>query len=151
MDRRRQPRVRTEGEIKVRILAGGKLVEGHLVDLNNAGAFIATDLALQKGEKKVHLELDIPGGPATPPLQAVVARCSGEIKGHHKVIPAGLGLVFVGQDQSEKELIQKIVMMTLAIDLLGYGARKNPIQGPADTRNVEEPAYKSGPHHTFSS
>ena len=43
------------------------------------------------------------------------------------------------------------MMMTLAIDLLGYGVRKNPIQGPADTRNVEEPAYKPGPHHTFSS
>jgi hypothetical protein len=133
MDRRRQPRVRTEGEITVRILTGGKLVDGQLVDLNNAGAFVATDLVLQKGEK-IHL-----------------ARCSGEIKGHHKVIPAGLGLVFVGQDQSEKELIQKIVMMTLAVDLLGYGARKAQLPGPADTRNVEEPAYKPGPHHTFSS
>ena len=149
MDRRRQPRVRTEGEIKVRILSGGKLVDGHLVDLNNAGAFVATELVLQKGEK-IHLELDIPGDATTQPLQAVVARCSGEIKGHHKVIPAGIGIVFVGQDQSEKELIQKIVMMTLAVDLLGYGARKNDLQGPADTRNVEEPAYKPGPHQTHS-
>ena len=149
MDRRRQPRVRTEGEIRVRILTGGKLVDGHLVDLNNAGAFVATDLVLQKGEQ-IHLELEIPGDATTQPLQAVVARCSGEITGHHKVIPAGLGLVFVGQDQLEKELIQKIVMMTLAVDLLGYGAR-NSLQGPADTRNVEEPAYKPGPHHTFSS
>ena len=62
MDRRRQPRVRTEGEIKVRILASGKLSEGQLVDLNNAGAFVATDLVLEKGEK-VHLELDIPAIP----------------------------------------------------------------------------------------
>ena len=145
MDRRREPRVRTEGEIKVRILASGKLIEGRLVDLNNAGAFVATDLVLPKGEK-IHLELDIPGDSKWPPLQAMVARCSGEIKGHHQVIPAGLGLVFVGQDQVEKELIQKVVMMTLAVDLLGYGARKNPLAGPSDTHAVEEPAYRPGPH-----
>lgn len=144
MERRRQPRVRTEGEIKVRILASGKLSEGHLVDLNNAGAFIATDLVLDKGEK-VHLELDIPGDSQTQPLQAVVARHSQAIQGHHRTIPAGLGLVFVGQDQAEKELIQRVVMMTLAVDLLGYGARKNPLK-PDDTRGVEEPAYRPGPH-----
>jgi len=144
MDRRRQPRVRTEGEIRVRILAPGKLSEGLLVDLNNAGAFVATDLVLEKGEK-VHLELDIPGDSQTQPLQAMVARHSGEIQGHHRVIPAGLGLVFVGQDQAEKELIQRVVMMTLAIDLLGYGARKNPLK-PDDTRGIEEPAYRPGPH-----
>lgn len=144
MERRRQPRVRTEGEIKVRILASGKLSEGHLVDLNNAGAFVATDLVLEKGEK-VHLELDIPGDSKTQPLQAVVARHSAEIQGHHRKIPAGLGLVFVGQDQAEKELIQRVVMMTLAVDLLGYGARKNPLK-PDDTRGVEEPAYRPGPH-----
>ena len=144
MDRRRQPRVRTEGEIKVRILAAGTLAEGRLVDLNNAGAFVATDLVLEKGEK-VHLELDIPGDSNTRPLQAMVARHSGPIQGHHKVIPAGLGLVFVGQDQAEKELIQRVVMMTLAIDLLGYGARKNPLK-PEDTVSVEEPAYRPGPH-----
>jgi Tfp pilus assembly protein PilZ len=150
MERRRQPRVRTEGEIRVRILAGGKLVDGELVDLNNAGAFVATDLVLEKGEK-IQLELDIPGESTQQPLQAVVARCSAEIKGHHKVIPAGLGLVFVGQDQAEKELIQKVVMMTLTVDLLGYGARKNPLPGSDDTGADDEPAYSSEPHQTASS
>lgn len=141
MERRLQPRVPTEGRIKVRILASGRLEEGYLVDLNNAGAFVATSLVLEKGEK-VHLELEIPGDSTRQPLQAVVARCSGEMKGHHRVIPAGLGVVFVGEGQAEREVIQKIVMRTLAIDLLGYGARNHPLN---DTGEYDEPAHEPGP------
>jgi hypothetical protein len=90
-----------------------------LVDLNNAGAFVATDLVLEKGEG-LHIELDIPGS-ETMPLQAVVARRSGEIKGKKKIIPAGLGLVFVDNTPEERKLIQKVVMSTLTLDLLNFG------------------------------
>lgn len=123
MERRSQPRVQTEGVVRVRILAGGRLERGSLFDLNNAGAFIATDLVLEKGEK-VHLELELPGDDEAQPLQAIVARCSGEIQGRKTTIPAGLGVVFIAKTSKERQLIQKVVMTTLALDLLGYGYRK---------------------------
>ena len=95
MDRRRQPRVRTEGEIKVRILASGKLSEGQLVDLNNAGAFVATDLVLEKGEK-VHLELDIPGDPKTQPLPSGGSPSQCRNPGASQGDPRRFGLGFRG-------------------------------------------------------
>jgi hypothetical protein len=90
-----------------------------LVDLNNAGAFVATDLVMQKGDR-IHVELDIPGVEEPKPLQAVVARRSEEIKGRKRTIPAGLGLVFVGNTPEEREFIQQVVMSTLTLDLLGF-------------------------------
>lgn len=119
-DRRREPRVSPEGSIKVRLLVPGQLATGTLIDLNNAGAFVATQLVLEKGER-LQLELDIPGVEETRPLQAIVARCSEEIKGKRKTIPAGLGLVFVGNTPEERQLIQQVVMSTLTLDLLGFG------------------------------
>ena len=124
MERRSQPRVQTEGLVRVRILVGGRLERGYLFDLNNAGAFVATDLVLEKGEK-VHLELELPGIEEPQPLLAIVARCSPEITGRRTTIPAGLGVVFVAKSQKERQLIQKVVMTTLALDLLGYGYRKD--------------------------
>lgn len=119
-DRRREPRVRPEGSINVRLLVPGQLETGTIIDLNNAGAFVATELVLEKGDR-LHLELDIPGVDESRPLQAVVARRSDEIKGKRKTIPAGLGLVFVGNTPEERQLIQQVVMSTLALDLLGFG------------------------------
>ena len=107
MDRRCEPRVQPEGQIGVRILTSGQLERGKLVDLNNVGAFVVTDLVLEKGER-VHVELDIPGIDNPLPLQAIVARCSGAIQGRTKTIPAGLGLVFVGNTPEERQLIQAL-------------------------------------------
>jgi hypothetical protein len=101
-------------------LVPGQLETGTLIDLNNAGAFVATKLVLEKGER-LQVELDIPGVDESRPLQAIVARCSEEIKGKRKTIPAGLGLVFVGNTPEERQLIQQVVMSTLALDLLGFG------------------------------
>lgn len=137
MDRRQQPRFQPEGLMKVRIFAPGRLQEGYLVDLNNAGAFVATDLVLEKGTR-VHLELTVPGEEHPCPVQAVVAHCSREIRSPKRVIPAGLGLAFVGQSQADRQLIQQIVMTALAVDLLGY---KKP--GPADTLAYGREVYRS--------
>ncbi len=119
MERRTAPRVFPEGIIRVRLLSPGRLETGTLVDLNNAGAYVATDLVLEKGEK-LHIELDVPGSD-TMPLQAVVVRRSGEIKGKKKTIPAGLGVVFVSNTPEERQLIQRVVMSTLTLDLLNFG------------------------------
>jgi Tfp pilus assembly protein PilZ len=132
MERRREPRVETEGQIGVRILTSGKLETGFLVDLNNVGAFVATNLVLEKGEK-VHVELEIPGIEEPTPLQAIVARCSGAIQGRNKTIPAGLGLVFVGNTQEERQLIQQVVMSTLMLDLLSFGCKHQRLKEAAKT------------------
>jgi Tfp pilus assembly protein PilZ len=99
--------------------------DGYLVDLNNAGAFVATSLELEKGTR-LAVELQIPGIEEPRPLQAVVARCSPEIRGASKVIPAGMGVAFVGATAEERQLIQQMVTETLAIDLLGYGIERRP-------------------------
>lgn len=122
-ERRTAPRIQPEGTIRVRLFAPGKLEAGTLFDLNNAGAFVATTMVLEKGER-LHVELDIPGVESPTPLQAVVARCSDEVKGRTRTIPAGLGLVFVGNTPEERELIQQVVMSTLTLDLLGFGYKQ---------------------------
>jgi hypothetical protein len=119
-ERRQVPRVQPEGIIKVNLLAPGKLETGLVVDLNNAGAFVATDMVLETGES-LSIELDIPGVETPTPLQAIVARRSEEIRGRTRTIPAGLGVVFVGNTPEERQLIQKVVMSTLTLDLLSFG------------------------------
>jgi hypothetical protein len=129
-------------------LVPGKLETGTIIDLNNAGAFVATELVLEKGDR-LQLELDIPGVDESRPLQAVVARCSEEIKGKKKTIPAGLGLVFVGNTPEERQLIQQVVMSTLALDLLGFGydnqmkcrelAKTHPTGLETPTANIPRP------------
>lgn len=126
MDRRLEPRIRPQGRIVVRIHVGpDRLEEGYLVDLNNAGAFVATPLQLENGTR-LAVELLIPGIDEPRPLQAVVARCAPEFRGSSKVIPAGLGVAFVGTSAEERQLIQQMVTETLAIDLLGYGIEPRP-------------------------
>ena len=119
-ERRKHLRICPEGNIKVRLLIPGQIESGTLVDLNNAGAFVASDLVLDRGER-LHVQLDIPGVEDTTPLEAVVSRRSEEIQGRTKTIPAGLGLVFVGNTLEERQLIQQVVMSTLTLDRLCFG------------------------------
>lgn len=126
MDRRLEPRVKPQGRIVVRLHLGPEREEqGYLVDLNNVGAFVATPLQIDQGTR-LTLELEIPGMDAARPLHAVVARCAPEIRGKTKVIPAGVGVAFVGTTAEERRLIQQLVTETLAIDLLGYGIEARP-------------------------
>ncbi len=119
-ERRQVPRVEPEGIIKANLLAPGQLESGLVVDLNNAGAFVATDMVLEKGES-LSIELDIPGVETPTPLRAIVVRRSEEIRGRTRIIPAGLGVVFVGNTPEERQLIQKVVMSSLTLDLLSCG------------------------------
>jgi hypothetical protein len=130
----------------VRLLTPGRLEAGTLIDLNNVGAFVATDLVLEKGTE-VHLELDIPGVDTPTPLLAIVARCSGEIQGKNKTIPAGLGLVFIGKTPEERQLIQQVVMSTLTLDLLSFGCKLQRIKQSSKTlpHGVKVPNALSAP------
>jgi hypothetical protein len=103
---------------------------------------VASDLVLDKGER-LHVQLDIPGVEDATLLEAVVSRRSEEIKGRRKTIPAGLGVVFVGNTLEERQLIQQVVMSILTLDRLCFGyehqmraralAKTNP--GGTDTPN----------------
>ena len=129
IERRAQPRVRLERATQVRLLAAGRrhtqwqsysLDDGYLFDLNNIGAFVATDLVLEKGSR-IEIEIAAPGTPFPLSLQAVVARYSQQQNWNHLVMPAGLGLQFVPYTVEEQRRITEIVMTTLALDLMDYG------------------------------
>lgn len=133
-ERRRQRRVSLSGTTTVRIIApsqkqngraGVKIAEGHLHDLNNYGALVATDLVLEKGFE-ILLELQVPGSPRPNPIRAVVARRADRIRNSEGVMPAGLGLCFLADSKDERERIRELVKTTLTLDLLdfGYESRK---------------------------
>jgi len=127
IERRRELRIRTQTNIRVRILHEGEEAEGTLVDLNNAGAFVATMLELPRGSH-IDVEIHVPGVDQPEPLLGIVARSTPEVRGLTRVIPAGLGIAFIAETVSERNLIQQMVTTTLALDLLGYG-----ISRPTDT------------------
>jgi hypothetical protein len=128
-ERRKHRRVPLEGTIKVRILAPGprqegvktfSIAEGHLYDVTTVGAFVATSLILDRGQR---IEIEIATSGLTNPkrLVAVVARCTGHTKGKNGHMPPGLGVCFIAQSEEERERIREMVMATLTLDLLDYG------------------------------
>lgn len=114
-DRRRHPRIAVEHLMEARLLSDGVEARGRVVDLNNAGAFVATDLELEK-DSRLQVELSIAGSDSLP-LQAVVARRSGAVEGRSHSIPAGLGLVFLPANVMERAFIQKAVLEALKASL----------------------------------
>lgn len=139
VDRRRQPRVKPSGIIQVRLHHGDQVREGHLVDINQTGVYVATDLILERGVE-LELQVGIPGETDPRPVRARVARFKGEILDHRDPVPVGLGLEFLADNEDEARLIRETVNTTLALDLLGYGNRKHAEPKPTDT-NVYEHAY----------
>lgn len=113
-ERRRHRRISVENVMEARLVAadGGGETQGQVIDLNNAGAFVATDLELDKNTA-VEVELQIPGEDKSLPLKALVARRTEEVKGKTRVIPAGLGLVFITENVMERAFIQKAVLEAL--------------------------------------
>jgi hypothetical protein len=111
-ERRRKHRIPLEQVMEARLVSDGAETRGQVIDLNNAGAFIATDLALEKNTA-VEIELQIPGEERSLPLKALVARRTELIEGRTRVIPAGLGLVFMTDNVMERAFIQKAVLEAL--------------------------------------
>jgi len=112
-ERRRQHRIPVARVMEARLVAeGGVETQGQVIDLNNAGAFVATDLELAKNTA-VEVELQIPGEEKSLPLKALVARRTEQVEGKTRVIPAGLGLVFMTENVMERAFIQKAVLEAL--------------------------------------
>ena len=111
-ERRRRRRIPVAHVMKARLVVEGAETRGRVIDLNNAGAFVATDLVLRTNTA-VQVELQIPGEDKSLPLKAVVARQTEEVKGKTRDIPAGLGLVFLPDNVMERAFIQKAVLEAL--------------------------------------
>jgi PilZ domain len=115
-ERRRQRRIPVDQLMEVLLVTDGVETLGRVVDLNNAGAFVATDLVLEKGTK-LEVELRIAGADKSLPLQAVVARRIEAVEGREHTIPAGLGLVFLTSNVMERAFVQMAVLAALKTSL----------------------------------
>ena len=111
-ERRRQRRIPVAHVMEARLVSDGAETLGRVIDLNNAGAFVACDLVLDKNTA-LEVELRIPGEDKSLPLKAVVARRTEEVEGKTQIIPAGLGLVFMTDNVMERAFIQKAVLEAL--------------------------------------
>jgi PilZ domain len=137
MERRRRLRIPVEQLMEVRLYGEGIDTVGRVVDLNNAGAFVATDLTLAKNAK-LKVELRLPGADKSLPLDALVARRTEAVEGKTKTIPAGLGLVFLTQNVMERAFIQMAVLEALKMSLESTRHRvgKAPSDEPATSEVV---------------
>ncbi len=126
-DRRRHPRIPVEQLMQARLVREGVDTVGRVVDLNNAGAFVATELILPKNTK-LEVELRLPGVERSLPLQAVVARRTEAIEGRNRTVPAGLGLVFLTTNVMERSFIQLAVLAVLRSSLESTKAQTRDAQ-----------------------
>jgi hypothetical protein len=129
IERRQQPRIQLEEDQIVRIhaprerytgLVNFSITDGRLFDLNNLGAFVSTELSLEKGAA-VDVEIALPGMRVPELVHALVARQAERFQRGDRTTPQGLGLRFLADNLREQERIRRIVMMTLTLDLLKYG------------------------------
>ena len=98
--------------MEARLFVQGRESLASVIDLNNAGAFVATELDVDENTA-LQIELCIPGEEKSLPLKALVARRTTRIEGNRSVIPAGLGLVFMAENVMERAFIQKAVLEAL--------------------------------------
>ena len=144
-DRRRQPRVKPAGLVPVRIVvdpdesnvsADQPAKDGHLMDTNHLGAYVATDLKLERGTL-LRLELVVPGETLTRSIRAKVARSKDDITDHRDPVPVGLGVEFITTSEAEESMVQDTVNAILTLELLGYGNRRHYEDEATDTVIVE--------------
>ena len=133
-ERRMRRRIPVEQVMEARLLVDGITSKGQVVDLNNAGVFVATDLVLQKNATLV-VELRFSGEDKSLPLKAVVSRRTEAVRGRRRDFPAGLGLVFMTENVMERAFIQKAVLEALK------GSLERTRMNLATTLEAEENAH----------
>jgi hypothetical protein len=94
--------------------------DGYLFDLNNLGAFVATEIDLKIG-RPIDIVIDLPGMRLPAEVPALVARRADRIQRYDRIVPEGLGLRFIAESKEDEERIRRIVTMVLTLDLLKYG------------------------------
>ena len=125
--------------MRARLVRDGVDTVGRVLDLNNAGAFVATELVLPKNTR-LEVELQLPGTDKSLPLQAVVARHSEAVEGRKRTFPAGLGIVFLTSNVMERSFIQRAVLEALRSSLESTKARAQAghAAGASDPAILEE-------------
>ena len=111
-ERRKRQRYAIESSMEARLHVNNSETQGYVVDLNNIGAFIATDLVLEEGTS-LRVELCVPDVDEPLLINAVVARQVERIESESGAIPAGLGLMFITDDEKEERFIQNAVIVAL--------------------------------------
>ena len=142
-ERRREPRVRPAGVVRVRLHLPDQLHEGHLEDINNFGAFVTTNLELKSGTR-INLEIEVPGEPRATTLPAVIVRRRAEVHYPDKSLPGGLGMKFVANTPEELDHIRQTVITALSLDLLGHGLKRGSAPGAEETIAFTAPSVRSG-------
>jgi hypothetical protein len=139
VDRRRHPRIPVEQLMQARLVREGIDTVGRVLDLNNAGAFVATELVLPKNTR-LEVELRLPGVEKSLPLQAIVARHTEAVEGRNRTMPAGLGIVFLTTNVMERSFIQLAVLEALRTSLESTKAQARGAQaaGASDSAILEE-------------
>ncbi len=105
-ERRKRRRYVIEPSMEARLHVNGSEIKGYVVDLNNIGAFIATELVLEKGTP-LRVELCVPDIDEPLLINAEVARHTERIEGERGAISAGLGVMFITNNDKEERFIQK--------------------------------------------
>ncbi len=131
-DRRRHPRIPVEHLMQARLFREGVDTVGRVLDLNNAGAFVATELDLPKNTK-LEVELRLPGVEKSLPLHAIVARRTEAVEGRNRTVPAGLGIVFLTANVMERSFIQLAVLAALRSSLESTKAQTREAQAAVDS------------------
>lgn len=111
-ERRKRRRFVIDSPMEARLHVDDSETRGHVVDLNNIGAFIATDLVLEKGAS-LEVELCVPDLEVAPLIKAVVARRAERVEGPNGDLPAGLGVMFLADKEEEQTFIQNAVIVAL--------------------------------------
>jgi hypothetical protein len=130
-ERRSEPRIQTEDPVIANVRAPSGYGQGRLLDINNRGAFIGTEMALESGEL-VTLEIQIPGSDRMESVRGVVAR-------QQDGTTSGLGIEFLPANVEERDHIHYVVKTILALDLLGY---ERPKSNPNETVAFGRPVYR---------
>jgi hypothetical protein len=124
VDRRIEPRVKTERILSVTLRVGDQVAEGHLFDISTRGAYVATGATLDRG---VYLSLtfELPGPRGPQEIRAQVARGKRELDGNFDSMPAGLGVMFLATDPEERAGVERLVAALVSLDLLSYDKRES--------------------------
>lgn len=124
VDRRVEPRVKTEGLCKVTLRVGDQMADGHLVDISTRGAYIATGVTIDRGIY-VTLVFELPGPRGAQEIKAQVARAKSGLDGNCDQMPAGLGVMFLASEPDERVRVERLVAALVSADLLSYDKRQN--------------------------
>lgn len=123
IDRRIEPRVKTDGMLSVTVRMGDQVAEGHLVDISTRGAYIATGTTLARGSY-VTLVFEL-GPKGAQQIKAQVARSKPGLDGQLDAMPPGLGVMFLANELEERLRVERLVAALVSLDLLSYDKRQS--------------------------